>query len=45
MIVQLIDEVIFQRVLAPFRGGQGMLGRLVWRWDLYILRRMVKGLR
>jgi hypothetical protein len=45
MIVQLIDDVIFQRVLAPFRGGQGRLGKLVWRWDVYILRRMAKGLR
>jgi hypothetical protein len=45
MIVRLIDDVIFQHVLAPFRGGQGILGRLVWRWDVYILRRMAKGLR
>jgi hypothetical protein len=44
-MVRLIDDVIFQCVLAPFRGGDGMLGRLVWRWDVYILRRMAKGLR
>lgn len=39
MLIAALDAVLFQRLLAPWRGTDGVIGRLVLKWDVWMLRR------
>lgn len=45
MNVNWVDDWVFQWLLAPWRGTKGPLGRLVFWWDVRMMKRFLDALR